>query len=167
MASWNLHIEHLKIHLDYLAPKCVDHVENEWLPWVGGSSCVLLPEKKVKLWWGWRSCLSVESRSKTRSRPFGTEVNSASTWGRPQNSLHQHKLIQKNQNKRNCVFINLVKHEEPSLHQPNGFLITSQPLENCSTHIVQVFHRTEWILDLTSGHRWTRTFERYSILDRL
>ena len=59
------------------------------------------------------------------------------------------------QRQKNCVVINLVKHEEPSLHQPNGFLITSQPLENCSTHIAQVFHRTEWILDLTSGHRWT------------
>ena len=56
---------------------------------------------------------------------------------------------------KNCVVINLVKHEEPSLHQPNGFLITSQPSENRSTHIAQVFHRTEWILDLTSGHRWT------------
>ena len=87
MASWELHIEHLLIHLDYLTTKCVDHVENEWLAWVGRSSCVLLPEKKVKLWWGRRSCLSVESRSKTRSRPLGTEVNSASTWGRPQNSL--------------------------------------------------------------------------------
>ena len=93
MASWELHIEHLLIHLDYLTTKCVDHVENEWLPWVGRSSCVLLSEKKVKLWWGlMRSCLSVESRSKTRSRPLGTEVNSASTWGRAQNSLNPHQF---------------------------------------------------------------------------
>ena len=96
MASWELHIEHLLIHLDYLTTKRVDHVENEWLAWVGGSSCVLLPEKKVKLWWGRRSCLSVESRSKTRSRPLGTEVNSASTWGRPQNSLSPHQFTAKN-----------------------------------------------------------------------
>ena len=62
------------------------------------------PSKKQSLYtvpcrnWFWKviemldlsglSYLSVESRSNTRSRPFGTEVNSASTWGRPQNSCH-------------------------------------------------------------------------------
>ena len=27
----------------YLTPKCVNHVENEWLPWVRSSPCILFP----------------------------------------------------------------------------------------------------------------------------
>lgn len=82
------------------------------------------------------ACLSVESRSNTRSRPFGTEFKRASTWGMPQNPCNVKVIF-------GSKALNLVKHEEPALHQPNSLIVARQPFENCSSHAAQVVHRAE------------------------